>query len=314
MLIVLNPAANSGGAPRRWENVETQLRQRYPHLAVELPADSEQAKKTVRTAIETGSPRVIAAAGGDGMVNLVLNALFDPATDQLLPGADQVAIGAIGLGSSNDFHKPVPTGARIAGVPVRTDPDRTELVDVGKATVVQPDGTRVVRYFLLNASMGLVAEGNRAFNQATGVLGWLKGLHVEAAIIATALATIATHRPLNLDVRAREWHYSGPATAIGVLKSVHFAGGMRYDTPVTRTDGSFDVNLWTSTRRARVLARIAGLYQGRFTGQPGTACHRASALDLRPDRPAPLELDGEIIMAESARLEVLPRAVRVCTA
>ncbi|KAF0846907.1 SDR family NAD(P)-dependent oxidoreductase [Nocardia caishijiensis] len=115
---------------------------------------------------------------------------------------------------------------------------------------------------------------------------------------------IATHRPLHLDVRAGEWHYRGPATTIGVLESVHFAGGMRYDTPVTRTDGSFDINLWTGTRRIRVLTLIAGLYQGRFTGRPGTACHRASALDLRPDRAAPLELDGEIIIAESARLDV----------
>lgn len=317
MLVVLNPQSNAGTALRRWEPVEQPLRQRYPALTVELPADAEQATKLVRAHIDNRADRApgpIVAAGGDGMVNLVLNAVMDPETDRPRRGAEEIALGAVGLGSSNDFHKPVRPEAMIADVAVRVDADRAERVDVGKVSMLLPDGTRAVRYFLLNASMGLVAAGNDSFNHASGLVGWLKSRNVEAAIVATALANIATHTPLRVEIRGTDWEHRTPITNIGVIKSVHFAGGMYYDTPVTRADGHFDVNIWDAVGRARILALIAGLYRGKFSTSSAAICHRDTAVELRPDRPAPLELDGEITVVESARLEVLPRVLKVCAA
>ncbi|MGY1960118.1 diacylglycerol/lipid kinase family protein [Nocardia gipuzkoensis] len=313
MLVVLNPRSNAGTALRRWKPVESVLRARHPDLSVELPADAPHATELVRAAVtRPDPPAVLVAAGGDGMVNLVLNALMDPATDR--PRAVGSALGAVGLGSSNDFHKPLPDSARVGSIPVRIDAARADLVDVGKASVLLADGTRAVRYFLLNASLGLVAAGNHSFNQAAGLIGWLKSRSVDAAILATALATIATHRPLPVAVRGGDWMHAAPITNIGVLKSVHFAGGMHYDTTVTRADGQFDVNIWAEAGRLRTLGLIAGLYAGRFRRSRLAVCYRDAVVELRPDRPAPLELDGEITMVESARLEVLPRVLKVCAA
>ncbi|MFI6362002.1 diacylglycerol/lipid kinase family protein [Nocardia sp. NPDC050630] len=308
MLVVLNPQSNAGKALRRWRPVEDVLRERNNDLTVEMPSDAEQATKLVQASLESDPPEVIVAAGGDGMVNLVVNAIMDPATDRPRHGADAIALGAIGLGSSNDFHKPGRTS--IADVPVRLG--APELVDVGKATLLLPDGTRTVRYFLLNASMGLVAAGNHSFNQAHGLIGWLKSRNVEAAIIATALSNIATHKSLAVSLRGSDWVHTAPITNVGVLKSVHFAGGMYYDTPVTGADGMFDVNIWKAAGRARILGLIAGLYRGKFRGSALATCRRDTAVELRPAAPAPLELDGEITIVESARLEVLPRVLRVC--
>ncbi|MFD0360805.1 diacylglycerol/lipid kinase family protein [Nocardia sp. GCM10030253] len=317
MLVVLNPLSNAGTALERWLPVERTLRGRNTDLTVEMPGDAEQAAKLVRARIEAldgMTPEVIVAAGGDGMVNLVLNAIMDPETDRPRRGAETLALGAIGLGSSNDFHKPARREAVIADVPVRIDAERAELVDIGKATMLLPDGTRTVRYFLLNASMGLVAAGNHSFNNARGLIGWLKSRNVEAAIVATALSNIATHRPLPIHLRGGDWEHTAPITNVGVLKSVHFAGGMYYDTPVTRTDGRFDVNIWEAAGRARILGLIAGLYRGKFSGSTLATCYRDSTVALRPAHPTPLELDGEITIVASARLEVLPRAMKVCAA
>lgn len=311
MLVVLNPESNAGTALRRWQPIEERLRATRADLVVELPGDADQAEKLVRTCLQADSaPEVIVAAGGDGMVNLVLNALMDPATDR--PRRSGIALGAIGLGSSNDFHKPMAGRTRIGEVPTRIDVDRAETVDVGKATMLLPDGRRVVRYFLLNASLGLVAAGNHSFNTATGLTAWLKSRNVEAAIIAAALTNIVTLQPLSVQIRGTDWIHATPVTNVGVLKSVHFAGGMYYDTPVTRADGMFDVNIWESSGRLRILGLIANLYRGRFAGSPLATCYRDTAVELRPARPCPLELDGEITIVESARLEVLPRVLRVC--
>ncbi|MET8874483.1 acylglycerol kinase family protein, partial [Nocardia sp. NPDC004604] len=82
MLVVLNPQSNAGTALQRWRPVEHALRERDTDLTVEMPSDAAQAAKVVRASFESEAPDVIVAAGGDGMVNLVLNAMMDPETDR----------------------------------------------------------------------------------------------------------------------------------------------------------------------------------------------------------------------------------------
>ncbi|MFG1793121.1 diacylglycerol/lipid kinase family protein [Nocardia sp. NPDC049149] len=298
-----------GGSATRWPTVERELRERYPDLRCATPDSVSEAEKAIRAALDAGA-RTVVAAGGDGTVNLVLNALMDPSTDR--PRRPDTALGAIGLGSSNDFHKPFAAERQVAGLPVRLDETRTSTVDVGKATMQLPDGSSQVRYFMLNASMGLVAEGNHAFNTAGGLVRRLKRLSVEAAILLTTVRTIAAFRPLDIEIHSADWTYPGPITNVGVLKTVHFAGGMRYDTGVERSDGQFDVNIWAPAGRAAIVALIAGLYRGRFSQSPLAVTRRGGAVGLRPRYASPLELDGEVTVVTSARLEVLPSVLRVC--
>ena len=164
----------------------------------------------------------IIAAGGDGTVNLALNAIMDPATDR--PRSPQVALGAIGLGSSNDFHKSGAPQGCLAGAPARVDVAGAAAVDVGKATVQLPGKGQLVRYFLLNASMGLVADGNHAFNTSGGLIAWLKLRNVDLAIAACAVHAVAALRLPHVAVTSDGWGYDGPIANIGVLKSVYFAG------------------------------------------------------------------------------------------
>ena len=58
---------------------------------------------TSRAALARGT-RVFIAAGGDGTAHALLNALVDAPGR---PPLDALALGAVGLGSSNDLHKPV---------------------------------------------------------------------------------------------------------------------------------------------------------------------------------------------------------------
>ena len=141
------------------------------------------------------------------------------------------------------------------------------------------DGTRHVRYFLINASMGILAEGNQSFNNARGLTAWLKPRNVEAAIVVTAVRNIATFRPINLALRGDDWRRDGELTNVSILKSVHFAGGMRYDTGVTRDDGLFDVNVWEPAGRLALVRLAAGLYRGRFKGSPYARCERAGRVE-----------------------------------
>ena len=151
---------------------------------------------------------VVVAAGGDGTVHAVLNALIDPATDRPRGGA---ALGGIGLGSSNDFHKPMAAERRLGPVPARVARDAASCVDVGKARLVHPDGTQSTRYFLLNASVGIVAAGNAYFNDGSGLVRWLKRRNTEAAIMYAALVNIVRYRPHRVSLSSRRCRRSGRA-------------------------------------------------------------------------------------------------------
>jgi diacylglycerol kinase (ATP) len=309
MLVLLNPRSNGGAAAKRWPAVRSAMQRLRPDAQFVEPASAAEAQSAIAVGIAAGHDAIV-VAGGDGTVNLALNVVMDPATDR--PSVPRVALGAIGLGSSNDFHKPIVPERDLAGAPARVDVDGATAVDVGKATIQLPGGGQLVRYFLLNASMGMVADGNNAFNTGRGLVRWLKSRNVDLAIAVCTAKVVAALCVPHVAVGSHGWDYDGPIANVGVLKSVYFAGGMRYDTAVVDDDGQFDVNIWRAAGRLAICRLVFGLYRGRFLSSPLAISHRCDSVDLRPRTPCPLELDGEIVVAQSARLNVLRTALKVC--
>ena len=134
-LVIVNAHAGGGKGPVRWGRLAPRLQTLYPHIAV-VTTEAEEAVDAARAAAAAGV-KVIVAAGGDGAVNALLNGLMDPATDR--PRWD-VALGAIGLGSSNDFHKPSDPARHIGGFGVAMNPEAGARVDVGRADWLTPQG------------------------------------------------------------------------------------------------------------------------------------------------------------------------------
>lgn len=307
MKIIVNPQSHGGRGGQAWRRLEPRLAGRYAFEAV-LPESEEAARQAVLDAAAAGN--TVVAAGGDGAVNLALNALMDPATDA--PRHD-VALGAIGLGSSNDFHKPRNPARDVDGLPVAIDADAAQPLDVGRADWTAPDGTTGTAYFLLNGSMGATAKGNLRYNQPDGLLAFFKGLNTDLAIQWGTLEAITRFE----NVPARIWvdgvevgHIA--VSNLGVIKRQHFCGGMRYDTPVTPDDGMFDVNLCAGMGKFEFIQAVVAISSGRFLGLPKTHHWRAREVRIRPDAPTALELDGEVREVSDVTLRVVPRAIRVC--
>ena len=307
-LVIVNPHAGGGKAGDRWARLAPRLQVLFPHVAV-VTDDAEEARKAAVAAGEAGV-KVLVAAGGDGAVHALLNAIMDPLTDR--PRWD-VALGAVGLGSSNDFHKPTDPARRVGGVSVAMDPDAGRLCDVGRADWLTPAGDAHVAYFLLNSSMGATAIGNLRYNRPEGVQAVLKDLHPHLAIHWGTLEAIARFE--NLPARL-ELDDEAPLEAaignLGVIKRVHFAGSMRYDTPVAPDDGCFDVNWCDGMDRFEFLKAVVAISSGKFLGLPKCHHRRAERVRVVPAAPTALELDGEVHVASEVTLRVVPRALRVC--
>lgn len=309
MLVVINESSGGARGAQRWRAVRERLVGGGLVFEEAITESAEAAARAIVDGVSRGHD-VIVAAGGDGTVNAALNALIDPTNDR---SRRDVAFGAIGLGSSNDFHKPFADERTLGGVPVRVRHDQSTRVDVGKARLVHEDGTETIRYFILNASVGVVAEGNAFFNDGDRANRWLKAKSTETAILYSALVNLWRYRPSRVAIEIDGNNvFDDIAVNVGVLKHAYFAGGMHYDTPVRPDDGLFDVNVWGAMGRARILEMVAGLYRGRFQGKPRTRSFRGVAVRLTPTAQSPIELDGETFRVRAAELTVVPKALKVC--
>ncbi|MCU0660961.1 MAG: hypothetical protein MUC50_01390 [Myxococcota bacterium] len=303
-LVVVNPAARGGQGLALWASLLGDVGEHVEIAKViETTADDAWTAE-LRQALEQGASVVI-AAGGDGTVGTVADCLMG------VPAARRPVLGAIGLGSSNDFHKPASVRAAI---PLRIDPRQPLRRDVCRAELVGPSARRA-RHFVVSASAGFTAEANVCFNQLRGFGGFLKAHWTGGAIAAAAVATLLSHR--NREVRLRcagsTEQRAVSLSNLSLLKTPFISGSFRVDFPVASDDGLFGVALCCGLGKLGLMRVLADLSAGRFVGKPGREHFHTAALELEADEPFAVELDGEVFEATTARFEVFHKALVVCT-
>jgi diacylglycerol kinase family enzyme len=304
-ILVLNPRARGGTGAARYLEVRQVVESRCQARRVELD-DRGAWRHAVADGLADGV-RLFLAAGGDGTVGALAGAIVERRGSVAL---DQITLGAIGLGSSNDFHKPVRTA--VAGIPLRIDGPGIER-DLARARYLDGSGVERERIFVVSASLGATAAANERFNGGDRALVLLKRTWVELAILYAAVRTIAAHRSIRARIRV-----GGRAEEeieldnLSVLKTPYLSGGLRYDTPVEPASGLLAVNLCERMGRARLLSTLAGLARGRFAGRPGTRHFSADSVALAFPAVVPLELDGEVVRASRVIFDLLPERIRAC--
>jgi len=182
-LVALNPAAHQGAALRRFAEVRPLLARTFGISVVETTANDSW-KAAVEEALDSGT-RVFLAAGGDGTVHRLAGAILAARGNVPL---DDISLGGIGLGSSNDFHKPVT--AAVNGIPVRVDVDSSSPRDVLRVSWCDHDGVRHDDVVMVRASFGVTAAGNALFNKPGRTLALLKTHWTGVAILWAALRTL----------------------------------------------------------------------------------------------------------------------------
>jgi diacylglycerol kinase (ATP) len=306
VLVLLNTHAGRGRAALRWEKVGKALRERVGAFEEESARSIEGASESVRRAYDRGE-RVFVAGGGDGTVNLLVNAIMS------LEDRRDVTLGAVGLGSSNDFHKPLTENSFVEGVPTRLDCARALPSDVIRIDFEGRDGISRIRYAILNASLGITAEANASFNSPSRLVRAAGRVSVDAAIVASVLTTLATYHDISCRIAidgTDEGTFS--VSNLGIIKSPHFAGSFCYDTPVEPDDGVLGVNLCERLSPPQVLATLAALRRRRFAGRPKTRSWVGERVSVDAERVFALEADGEIVHALRAEFSVLPKMIRCC--
>jgi len=307
MLIILNHSAHAGTALARWKRIEPTIRSRFGDCirVTELGTGTEA---LLREFVEQGERRIV-AAGGDGTVNAVLQMVMHLSASQ----REQITLGAIGLGSSNDMHKPHPAQSMIGDVPVKLNFDRSGLRDIGVIRYRDGDCSRT-RYWILNASVGVTADANDFFNRGDLLLRFLKRHATALAILYAALHSILlTGRRSMLLERDANAATMVAVNNLAMLKSPHVSGSLRYDVSPEADSGNFQVHCFSGAMRLQVFALLLALMRGT----PSTLRHaegwEGNLLRIRSAYRFNIECDGEIILTDEAVITIHPQRIRVAS-
>jgi diacylglycerol kinase (ATP) len=296
--VLVNLAANNNSAEAKWKRIQTKVLGTLPaNTTVITYRPPFDLKACIGELHESQKISCFISAGGDGTLNCVLNVLIN----FFAQNPCRPFLGAIGLGSSNDYHKPF--SSTCLGVPVKIDMTRSILTDVGQVEYVL-GSAKSIRYFLTGAGMGLVAEANRLFNDGDTVIALLKHRSVNTSILYTAMKTILTYRNVPATVEYNNSSCTFSLTNLNLIKTPHVSGGFQYDSPIQRADGHLGFHLCHGMGTIQRLKVLYDLSNKRFSGKPGRVSALVRAASMSAHTPMALETDGEIQLASSAVFSV----------
>ncbi len=299
-VIYLNEASDWGGAKSKFERVSRELKASgIPFVVKRIPA--EEVFSSVRTHFEKGFRRFV-AAGGDGTLNLLAQALM------ALPDSDrsQTLLGCIGVGSSCDFLKPPDPAGWLGQCQVALD-----LQSAYTREVYRLDFDSGTVYFLMNSSVGLIADGCRDFASPPWWLRAVRSLAGHPASVGFYSAVKAIgHQgfPAKLisSVRQEQGTYSG----ITLLNHPHIAGGVQFHTRRTFQDGLMDVLALSKVSPTR-MAEVAKEWSEDLPRDGGDVSFFSTReLEIEFESAETVEYDGEVLATRYAKYTVVPEALR----
>lgn len=261
----------------------------------------------LRKLIDLGVDHFI-SAGGDGTVHHLTNSLIDI---EGISNCTNFTIGAVGLGSSNDFLKPV--NRKIKGIPVKIDPGNTSFADLGMIEFDSPDGKRRKKYFIVNSGIGVIADANQLFNKGDAVIRWMKPKWVDGTIIYTAIKTILSHRNKLVNIRNGEIEKGLNLSNLSVIKIPFVSGSFRYDQDIKKDDGLLGLNYCENMSRWELIKTLVDLSKGKFIRSGNTKRQSAfvKELELSAKDWIAFETDGEVELANNIRYSIVPKAIKV---
>jgi diacylglycerol kinase (ATP) len=303
--VILNPVSGSGRGHLARSTIEKALAEEGAIYEIVETAASSSAVSMARQACLDGWD-IIAAAGGDGMVNEVLNGMVEASIDTAdwMAGKPRGTLGIIPIGTGNDFawSLGLPIGDTGAAARMLVS-DTARIVDIGRVQDEQGN----VRYFCNNFGAG--------FDAATTVESYkLRYLRGSLVFLVAVLRTIFLH----YHAPTVTVQYNGKEDTLPLLMASvangRRTGGMFMIAPqAVLDDGLLDLSLAEQVSKLGIFRLLPYFIKGTHASQPTVTVDQTSHIVVSSDAGLPVHVDGEIMRTDARRLEVsvLPRRLRV---
>jgi diacylglycerol kinase (ATP) len=242
-------------------------------------------------AVADGHP-IIAAAGGDGTINEVLNGMM-----QANVNPQNCSLAVLSMGSANDLVNTLGIPTDIAAACRRIAAGNSRLIDVGRVNG---------HYFANNSAVGLEPVVTITQHHMRRIKGTPR-------YVVAALKSIFTADPWQVDMTWDGGSFSGPVVLVSVGNGPR-TGGAFYMTPKAKVDdGQFDFIYGKAVSRWELLRLLPQTFSGKHINHPKAGYERTQKLVINLDPPSPIQADGEIIdtAATHVTYELLPARLRI---
>ena len=306
-ILIINPYCHHGKGWKLWLAIRDEVYRRLPGNIMEILLEKgEHFHKTLQPLLKNECRKFLISAGGDGSVNYLVNYLMQDQKETL----PMITLGAVGLGSSNDFLKPF--ADRIRNIPVRLNFKGDRLRhDIGIVSYRDTDNHVQKKYFIVNASIGVTAEANWQFNHPGLLLRSLKKISIPASIFYTAVSTIIRARSVPLTLAYNEKKNSAAISNMNILKVPYVSGSFYYDQSIARDDGRLSINTCFGMSRIELLAVLSGLQKGRFASTDKTRSDFTQFISIKANESFVFEYDGETGKTNELSVSILPNVLSV---
>ena len=306
MIILLNKNSGGGTALRKWNRIYRKLNLNGS-TKTSIVGVNGSTYKFIEDSIKKGETDFV-IAGGDGSINYFLNRVMNSVEPDILK---QIIIGTVGIGSSNDFHKPFHPNNTIRNVPYKINFKDAVLRDVG-CLLYEKDKKTFKKYFLINASLGITAEGNNLFNNPDFILRYLKKMSTQSAITYAVIKNILSYKNFKVTIGGYNESFTANISNMGILKSAFFTGKLRYQSDPLPDNGLFDVHLYESLSKVKLLNLFYNLSKGKSDTSFNKKFWKADRIKISSETEFAVEFDGEVITTKSAEFSVIPELIKVC--
>ncbi|GAA4821700.1 diacylglycerol kinase [Nocardioides caeni] len=247
-VVLTNPSSGKGRGARVRDDALPRLHGAGWTTTSLAGRDADEALDLARLAVAE-EPDALVVCGGDGLVNIGLQALAQ----------SDVPLGILPAGTGNDFARyfdlPLGDGAAAAARIVGGTTRRVDLARTGD------------RWF-----GGVLAAGfDAVVNERANRMSWPKG---QARYNLATLAELRTFRPLSyvLDLDGVEHHLDAMMVAVGNGPS--YGGGMRIAEGAELDDGLLDVVIIKPLGRMELVRTFPKLFDGTHVTHPQFERHR----------------------------------------
>ena len=277
-VIIFNPKARS----EKSRDLAEVLRALAPEAELRMTTGPGDARRLAAEAAREGF-RVVAAAGGDGTVNEVVNGL----------AGTEAALGVLPVGTMNVFAK---------------EHDLPEKLDAAWA-VIRAGNQREIDLLAANDTHFIQLAGVGLDAQVVKETTWESKKNLGPLSYLIRAAQIAARTPPKLVVEAGGKVSEGSFVLIG---NGRFYGAKIVLFPKARVDdGLLDVLIFKNIGYLDLVKYLAGVLIGRHTGMDGVEYFQVSEATVRSEQEVPVEVDGELSGALPVTFRVAGK-LRLC--
>ncbi len=234
----------------------------------------------------------VAVVGGDGTVNLAVNALMD------LELGDRPILAVLPAGTGCDLMRTFGMTQDLGAAAARMATDDKYTVDVAYL-----DGAWGRRYFVNVAQAGVGAAAAQTAPRVHRRMGLAR---YPLAFVARLPRFPRAQITLVTDKRTIE----SDALAVIFANAQFFAGGWNVAPRATLIDGVLDIQI-IDAPKTRAPALVPKIINGTHLSDPAVRRTTASEFDLSASRIWPIEADGDLIGNTNMAGRVIPAAINL---